>query len=183
MAQAAELVGVAQLVGVDYFVRDGAEGSVDRCLVGAAARHDPGPARTAGIVVARSGHHLAVAGLGSVLRVVGLAIGRRTVGRGLCAGGAFALALIFAFAFFAALLIFAFFGLVGLAEIDLEVLEQPPGGPGIGVLIADRAVELAEILADARLEPRAPEIDDAACRRRRPFAGQGFAGQQPNRFG
>ena len=75
LSQPRRLIGVAQLVGLDDLVRQGAEGAVDRGVVGAAARHCAGPARPAGVVIARTRHHFAVAGFGRVLRVVGLAIG------------------------------------------------------------------------------------------------------------
>ncbi len=184
MAQPRQLVGVAQLIGFDDLVRGDAEGAVDRGVVVAAARHLPGPARPARIVVARTRHHLAVTGLGGVLRVLGRALGGRALVGSLGAGGgAFALALVLALRFLAALLLFGVLRLVGFAEIDVEVLKQLAGRPRIGVLIEDRAVELAEILADARFEPGAPQIDDAPRRGRRPLSRQCLAGQQTHRLG
>src|SRR5216683_8397334 len=153
MAKPRELVGIAQLVGLDDLVRGDAERAVHRRVVVAAARHLPGAARSSGIVVARTGHHFAVAGLGGILGVVGLAVGGGAIFRGLrTGGGALALALVFALGLLAAFLLFALRGVLGLAEIDIEVLEQPAGRPCIGVLIEDRPVELVEILADAALE-------------------------------
>ena len=80
MAQPRQLVGVAQLFGLDDFVEGDAEGAVDRSVVVAAARHLPGAAGPAGVIVARAGHHLAVAGLGGVLRVLGFAVRGRSLG-------------------------------------------------------------------------------------------------------
>ena len=159
------------------------EGAVDRGLVGAPARHLAGTAGAARIVVARSRHHLAVAGIGGVLRVLGLAVHRRALGGILRSGGSLALALVFAVAFLAALLLVAFRLVVDLAEVEVEILQQSAGRPRIGVLVEDRAVELAEILADAALDPRPPEIDDAPRRGRRPLPGQSLAGQQAHRLG
>src|SRR5207244_8564539 len=139
----------------------------------------PGAAGTAGVVVARTGHHLAVPGFGGILRVFGLAVHRRAVGRGLAAGGgALALALVLAFAFFAALLLIALGLVIDIAEIKIEILQQPASGSGIGVLIEDRAVELAEIIADPAPEPWTPQIDDASCGGRRPVLGQDPAGRR-----
>src|SRR5207248_2143024 len=158
MAQPRQLVGVAQLIGFDDLVRSDAEGAVYRGVVVAAARLLAGTAGTARVVVARTGHHLAVTRLGGVLRVLGRSLGGRTLVGSLGAGGgALALALVFALRFLAALLFFGVLRLVGFAEIDLEVLQQLAGRPRIGVLIEDRAVEVAEILADARFEPGAPQ--------------------------
>src|SRR5271163_494838 len=112
-----QLIGIAQLVSLDNLVRQAAVGAVDRGVVEAAARHRARPARPAGVVIARTRHHFAVAGFGRVLRVVGLAIGGRAVGRSLrtrC--GALALALIFALGLLALLLLVAF-GILSLAEI------------------------------------------------------------------
>src|SRR6267154_5859613 len=184
MAKPRELVGITQLVGLDDLVRGDAERAVHRRVVVAAARYLPGAARSSGIVVARTGHHFAVAGLGGILGVVGLALGRGAILRGLCAGGgALAFALVFALGFLAAFLLFALRRVLGLAEIDIEILEQPAGRPRIGVLIEDRPVELVEILADAALEPGPPQIDDMPRRGWWPLAGQGLPGQQAHRLG
>ena len=184
LAQPRQLVGIAQLVGVDHLVRQGAEGAIDRGIVGAAPRHRAGAARPAGIVVARTRHHLAIAGFGRVLGILGLAIGGRAVGRGLRpGGGALAFALVLALAFLALLLLVAFRGILGFAEIDVEILQHAAGGARICVLVENGAIEFAEILGDPRFQPRAPQIDDAARRGRRPFAGQGLAGQQAHRLG
>src|SRR5215472_7301376 len=108
MAQAGKLVGVAQLVSLDDLVRGDAEGPVYRGLVRAAARHLSRAAGPAGIVVTRSGHHFAIAGIGGILRVVCRTVRRRTLHRRLRPGrSAFPLALVFAFGLFAALLFFA----------------------------------------------------------------------------
>src|ERR1700751_5511562 len=107
MAQPRQLIGVAQLIGLDDLVRGDAEGAVDRGVVVAAARHLPGPAGAPRIVVARTRHHLAVARLGRVLRVLGRSLGGRSLVGSLGAGGgALALALVVAIRFFAALLLF-----------------------------------------------------------------------------
>src|SRR5271169_953059 len=106
--QPRQLVRVAQLVGVDDLVKYRAEATVHRGLVGAAARHLPRTARSARVIVARAGHHLAVPGLSGVLRVLGLAVHRRPVGRVLRpGGGALPLALVLAVGFLAALLLLA----------------------------------------------------------------------------
>src|SRR5258705_5945000 len=108
MAEPRELVGIAQLVGLDDLVRGDAERAVHCGVVVAAARHLPGAARSSGIVVARTGHHLAVTGLGGILGVVGLALGRGAILRGLCAGGCvLSLALAFVLRFLAGVLLFA----------------------------------------------------------------------------
>src|SRR5262249_24872385 len=73
--------------------------------------------------------------------------------------------------------------IVELAEIEVEILDQPAGGAGIGVLVADRPVELAEIAGDLAFEPGAPEIDDLARRGRRRPLGQGLPAHQAPRFG
>src|SRR5258707_11667623 len=136
MAKTRELVGIAQLVGLDGLVRGDAERAVHRRVVVAAARHLPGAARSSGIVVARTGHHFAVAGLGGILGVVGLALGGGAVLRSLCAGGgALALPLVFALGLLPAFLLFALPGVLGPAEVGIEILEQPAGRPRIGVLI------------------------------------------------
>src|SRR5207248_8203977 len=120
-------------------VRSDAEGTIDCSIIIAPARHLPGAAGAARVIVARPRHHLAVAGFGGVLRVLGLAVGGGALLRRLCAGGgALALALVFALGFLAALLLLAVFRLVGLAEIDVEILQQPAGRPRIGVLVEDR---------------------------------------------
>src|SRR5205814_8346163 len=155
-----------------------------RSVVVAAARHLPGTARTARVVVARTRHHLAVTGLGGVLRVLGRSLGGRTrVGSLGAGGGAFALALVFALRFLAALLLLGVLRLVGFAEIDIEVLKQFAGRPRIGLLIEDRAVELGKILADARFEPGAPQIDDPPRGGRRALSRQCLAGEQTHRLG
>src|SRR5215469_10837257 len=97
MAQPRQLVSIAQLVGLDDLVKDRAEPAVHRRFVGPTARHLSRTARTARIVVARTGHHLTIAGFGGVLRVLGLAFHRRAVGRVLgTRSGALALTLVFA---------------------------------------------------------------------------------------
>ncbi len=107
----------------------------------------------------------------------------RAVGRGLRAGGrTLAFALVFAFGLFALLLLVAL-RLLGLAEVDVEILQHAAGGPRIFVLIEDGSVELAQIPRDPRLQPGAPQIDDAPRRRRRRLVGQRLAGQEPHRLG
>src|SRR4029077_3593559 len=101
MTQPRQLVGIAQLIGLNDLVRGDAEGAVDSGVVVAAARHLPGPARPSGIVIARTRHHLAVTGLGGVLRVLGRAIcGRALIGWLGAGGSALALALVLALGFF-----------------------------------------------------------------------------------
>ncbi len=118
----------------------GVEGAVDRGLVDPPARHRSRTAGAAGIVVARPRHHLAVAGFGLVLRVLGRAVGRRAVGRGLRPGGRpFALGFVFALGFLAVLLLVVL-RILRLAEVDVEVLQQAAGHPRIVVLLEDRAV-------------------------------------------
>src|SRR5204862_4010661 len=154
----AELVGIAQLVGVDNLVRRDAEGAIDRILVRAAARLGPGPARAAGSIVAGAGQHLAI-GFGlAVFFGIGIgAVGRRTIHRGLRPGrGAFtAVALVLAVGFFALALIFVRGRLVELAEIEVEILDQPAGRARIGILVLHDAFELDDVLADLAFEPRA----------------------------
>src|SRR4051812_3795473 len=88
MAQAAELVGIAQLVGLDDLVSRHAEGAVDRVLVRPAARLVGRAAWSAGIVVAGARHHLAIGLGGAVFLRVGFgAVGRVAVHRRLRAGG------------------------------------------------------------------------------------------------
>src|SRR6516165_5005734 len=166
MAQPRQLVCVAQLVGVDDLVKDRAESAVHRRFVGAPARHLSGTARTARIVVARTGHDITLACFGGVLRVLGLAFRGRAVGRVLgTRSGTLTLALVLPGGFLAALL-FALRLVVGLAELEIEIPQQLAGRPRVGVLIEDCAIELAEILADAAFQPRTPEIDDTPRRRR-----------------
>ena len=133
-----------------------------------------------------TGHHLAV-GLGvAVLLGVALgAVGRRAVHRGLGAGaGALAaLVLVLAFRFLALPWLSSDCGIVEFAEIEVEILDQPAGGAGIGVLVEDGAVQLGDVLADLAFEPGAPQIDDLARRGRRRLVGQRLAGQQAHRFG
>ena len=87
VAQPAELVGIAQFVGLDDLVGRHAVGAVDGVLVGAAARQRAGASGAAGIVVAGAGHHLAVGfGVAVLLGVALGAVGRRAVRRGLRAG-------------------------------------------------------------------------------------------------
>ena len=185
VTQPAELVRVAQFVGFDDLVRDGAEGFVDRVLVGAAARHLTGAAGAAGVVVAGAGHHLAVGiGVAVLLGVLGRAVGRRALHRGLRAGGGAlaAIGLVLAVRL-VALALLVVRRIVHLAEIEVEILDQPARGAGIGILVEDDAIELAEILGDLVLQPWPPQVDDALRRRRRRLVGQRLAGQQPHRFG
>src|SRR4029077_13399514 len=107
-----------------------------------------------------------------LLGVVGGAVGRRALHRRLRAGGgAFAaVALVFAVGLVAlALLVVG--RIVELAEIEVEILDQPAGGAGIGVLVGNRPVELPEVAGDLALEPRPPKIDDLARRSRRRLLG------------
>src|SRR5579862_6913073 len=176
MAQAAELVGVAKLVSLDDLVRHRTERAVDRVFVGAAARHLPGPAGPAGIVVAGARHHLAVSvGVAVLLGIFRRPFGRRPLHRRLRAGGgAFAaIGLVLAVGLVAlALLIVG--RLVELAEIEVEVLDQPARRAGVGILVLGNLVELAEVLGDLVLQPWPPQIDEFSRSGRRRFAGERF---------
>src|SRR6185437_5606916 len=87
MAQARQLVAVAQRVGLDDLVGLGGEDAIDRLVVAAASRQHAGTARAAGIVIAGTRHHLAIGvGLAVLLGVVAGAVGGGAVHRGLRAG-------------------------------------------------------------------------------------------------
>src|ERR1700732_2997768 len=121
VAQPAELVRVAQLVGLNDLVGDRAEGAINRILVRSAARLHTGPARPAGIVVAGAGHHLAIGFGRTVLFGVGLgAVGGRPVHRGLRPRGRAlaAVGLVVAVGFLALALVVVGRGGVDLAEVD-----------------------------------------------------------------
>ena len=164
----------------------GAEGAVDRrcrragraaCWPGRPGR--PGSSSLAPGIISPSPASAPSCG------VLGRAVGGRAVERGLRAGGrAFALGLVLALGSprrSAARRSSDEF--VELAEIEVEILDQPAGRPRIGVLVEDRAVELAEIPGDPRFEPAAATDRRRARRGRRRLAGQRLAGQQAHRLG
>src|SRR5712691_1593507 len=137
MAQAAKLVGIAQFVGVDDLVGDGAVGAIDGVLVRPAARLHAGPPGPSGIIVAGAGHHLAVGVSIAVLLGIAVgAVGWRAVHRRLRAGAvAFALAFVFALGLLALALVVVARRVVELAEIEIEVLDQATGRPRVGILV------------------------------------------------
>src|SRR5258707_470785 len=75
----------------------------------------------------------------------------------------------------------AVFGILAVGEI--EVLDQPPRYPSISLLVAHRAFELDDVLADTALQIGAPAVDDFAGGTRRRLAGELLARQQADRFG
>ncbi len=77
----------------------------------------------------------------------------------------------------------AFAALLGLAEIEIEIVDELARGFGIGVLIVDEAVQLGKIAADTAFEERPPGLDHLARGRRRRRAGERLARQEPDRFG
>ena len=187
VAQPAQLVGIAQFVGLDDLVGRGAEGAVDArsrrpgraaCWPGRPGR--PGSSSLAPGIISPS----ASASPSSSASLVG-AVGGRAVHRRLRAGGgAFAASLWFSpSASSPWLCVVVADESSSLAEIEIEVLDQPAGGAGIGVLVEDRAVEFGEVAGDLAFEPRPPQIDDAPGRGRRRLVGQRLAGQQAHRLG
>ena len=110
LAQARQLVGIAQLVRLDDLVGGGAEGAIDRGVVIAAARHvcRGGPAgrdRRRSRPASSRRRSASASSCG----VFGGAVGGRAIGRGLRAGGrAVALVLVFAVGFLAVLLLVVF---------------------------------------------------------------------------
>ncbi len=152
------------------------------------ARLGPGPAGPAGIVVAGAGHELALELLGAGgLAVLGLMLGHAALERALRAGGgafaaiALALALIAVVAF--AVAVVALGILLGLAEIEVEIVNELARDLGVGFLVGDVAVELDQVAADLALEERPPHLDHALRRRRHARAGERLARQQPHRLG
>src|SRR5712691_8793364 len=137
MAQAAELVGIAQFVGIDDLVGDGAVGAIDGVLVRPAARLHAGAPGPSGIVVAGAGHHLAVGiGVAVLLGIAVGAVGRRAVHRRLRAGAvAFALALVVALGLLALALIVVARRIVEFAEIEIEILDQATRRSRVGILV------------------------------------------------
>src|SRR5260370_19867882 len=126
MAQAAELVGIAQFIGLHDLVGDGAVGAVDGVLTGPGARLHAGPPGPSGIIVAGAGHHLAVGVRVAILLGIAIgAVGRRAVHRRLRTGAvAFALALVVALGLLALALVVVARRIVEFAEIEIEVLDQ-----------------------------------------------------------
>src|SRR5713226_3412574 len=188
-AQPRQLVRVTQRRRVDRLVALMGEGAIEReIVVVAVARQVAGPPGTARIVVARAGSQLALDLLGAGgLPVILLMLGHAALERALRARGralaavALALALIGVLAF--ALGIVGLGVLLGLAEIEVEIVDEPAHGLGVGILVADMARELMQVAADAALQERSPHGDDALRGGRRRRAGERFARQQAHRLG
>src|SRR6185369_12032595 len=114
-------------------------------------------------VVAGAGHHLAIRiGVAVVLGIALGAVGGSALARRLRAGARrlAALILVFALGLFALALAVVRLRLVQFAEFEVEILNQPARGTGIGVLVRDRAVQLGDIPGDLSLKPGPPPIDD-----------------------
>ncbi len=150
------------------------------------ARHDAGTARTAGILVAGARHQLALhlvgAGGIAVLLLLGNAGLERALGARHRAVAGLALALGVGAVVALAFLLVALAGGVGLAEIEIEILDQLARHLGVAVLVGDVAVELQDVAADPALEPGTPELDQLRRGGRRRRAGELLAGQEPHGF-
>src|SRR6185312_2151011 len=89
VTQPRQLVGIAQLLGLDRLVARRREGLVELVLraAGGVARQHAGPAGLARIVVAGAGHHLALGFLAAGILAVLAALRRAAFERGLGARG------------------------------------------------------------------------------------------------
>ncbi len=187
MTQPRQLVGIAQILGLDDLVARRGEGLVE-LVVGPGlgiARQHAGTAGTGRVLVAGAGHHLAfgfvAAGLLAILAAVGLAALERRL-RARC-GAVAALGLAFAVLRLVAFAV-SFVAVVGiLAVAEVEILDEAAHDAGIGVLVEHVAAELGEILADAAFEIGPPCLDDALRGARRRLAGELLAGEEADRLG
>ncbi len=160
VTQTRQLVGIAQLLGLDGLIATRREGLVE-FVVGPAsgvARQHTGPPGLGRVLVARARHHLAVGFLAAGLLAVLAALRRAALEGGLGAGGGAIAALGLPLAVLRlvalALGIVAVVAVVAVAEV--EVLDQPPRHPSIGLLVARVALEIGDVLADAGFQIRPP---------------------------
>ena len=188
-AQPVELLGLAQIFGGDGLVELGGEGPVigtARLVAAALAR----PPRLGGI--------LRIAHLGIVRHVGGRRIGRlggavgQVLGRGVRLFEAHALAVLGLRGFAVlALLVLAAFLVVVLAVLlvlvaalvaHVEGIEQVVDDVAELALVLDHVLEPVEVAPGAALDEAAPQLDEAARRRRRRLAGQALAHQHRQRL-
>src|SRR5260221_5219526 len=186
VAQPRQLVGVAQLLGLDGLIATRREGLVEFLIrsAGGVARQHAGPAGLARIIIAGARHHLAFGFLAAGILAVLAALRRAALERRLGAGrGALAaLGLPLAVLRLVALALGFVAVLAILAVAEVEILDQPPRHPPVGFLVAGVASKIGDVLADAGLEIGPPRIADLARGGGRRLAGDLLARQQADRL-
>ena len=144
VAQAGQLVGVAQIASFDGLVEFSGEGVVG-VMLGPVGQIILGPHRTARprrLVLARAWGELGVRILVPAFAVLGtlafLELGRHrhVLGR-LGALGALGAAVAFIVLVLALILIVAIVGVLGLLVLDLQIADNTSGDPGEGILIVE----------------------------------------------
>src|SRR5579883_3207379 len=187
--QPRQLLGVAEVLGVGGLVELRREGPIGCGILAgvAVARENPRPARAPGILVACARHELAAHLLGTGgVAVLLLAFGNARFERALrardraLAGLVLALGVpgLLAFAF----LVVALAGGLGIAQVEIEILDQLARGLAVGVLILDHPVQIANVTADLAFEEGPPQIDQPLGSGRRRRTRQLLAGQEPDRL-
>jgi len=185
LAQPAELLRVAELVGLDHLVELGGVGAVAAGIVG--ALHLTALLRAAGLVVALGGGALILALLGLLLRRLALhrlGLGAEhaflVLGLGLALPGLVLLGGLLA-ALLAILLVLALGLHLGFGEVERG--QQLAGGTREGVLVLGRRGHFLKRGLGILGQRIAPEIEHALRRLGHRLAGQSFADQQGQRGG
>ncbi len=187
LAQAGELVGVAEVFGGDFLVVLPRVGTIGGAVIGIRA-FAPRLRATGAVVTLRDGG-LVFQLLAGVVGCVAFHLLRLGTEGTLLLGFRLAFALfrivlfagLFAALFAVLLLVIGF--RIGLGFGELHRGKQLARGAGEGALVVLGAAEFAERVLDIGSQPVAPEVQHAAGGFRRRLAGHAFAGEQGERGG